>query len=341
MPRLEEAEIKRAKEVDLLTYLKANEPHELRKSKVADEYRTATHGSLVISKGLWFWNRGGFGGRSALDFLIKVRGMNFLDATEAILDSRGMVASGDLGSCPAGSSSVLPPESAKQISERADFKLPETARFPANAVSYLQKRGVCPEIINRCLAEEILYESRNRQNVIFVGRDENGKARFACRRGMRDDFKADVSGSDKRYSFSLSAENPNSRHLMVFESPIDLLSHATLQQRGNSACGLSFDSDAHRLSLGGTSDVALLSFLERHPKIGTITLCLDADKAGQTAVSKITDKLAKDSTLWHIEVSSRPPQCGAKDYNEALLRVVIAGLEHKQKHPSRHYEAAI
>ena len=194
MPWLEEAEIKRAKEVDLLTYLKTNEPHELQKSKIADEYRTATHGSLVISKGLWFWNRGGFGGRSALDFLIKVRGMNFLDAAEAILDSRGMVASGDLGSRPAGSSSALPPE-------RAEFKLPEMARFPANAVSYLQKRGICPEIINRCLSEEILYESRNRQNVIFVGRDEHGKARFACRRGMRDDYKADVSGSDKRYSF--------------------------------------------------------------------------------------------------------------------------------------------
>ena len=61
-----------AKQVDLLSYLQASEPHELLRSKSPGEYRTATHGSLVISKGLWFWNRGGFGGRSAIDFLINV-----------------------------------------------------------------------------------------------------------------------------------------------------------------------------------------------------------------------------------------------------------------------------
>ena len=125
---------------------------------------------------------------------------------------------------------------------------------------------------------------------------------------------------------------------MVFESPIDLLSHATLHQRGNLNCGLSFDSDVHRLSLGGTSDVALLSFLGRHPKIEKITLCLDADEAGQTAVRKITDKLAGDRCFEHITVRNSPPSNGAKDYNDFLLRSVIA--ERMQKQQSRR-DAAI
>ena len=56
MPWVSEEQIKKAKEVDLLTYLQINEPHELRKTKVANEYRTVTHGSLVLSRGLWFWN---------------------------------------------------------------------------------------------------------------------------------------------------------------------------------------------------------------------------------------------------------------------------------------------
>ncbi|HCC34422.1 MAG TPA: hypothetical protein DEQ02_01820 [Ruminococcaceae bacterium] len=60
------------------------EPGELLPPKNG-EYRTATHGSLVISKGKWIWNRGGVGGRSAVDYLVSVRGMRFNDAVETVL----------------------------------------------------------------------------------------------------------------------------------------------------------------------------------------------------------------------------------------------------------------
>lgn len=40
-----------------------------------------------ISNGLWHWQSCGIGGRSALDFLIKVDGYNFLGAAELILES--------------------------------------------------------------------------------------------------------------------------------------------------------------------------------------------------------------------------------------------------------------
>ena len=49
---MSEEQVKLAREVDLLTYLQANEPHELLPPKNG-EYRTATHGSLVISNGQW------------------------------------------------------------------------------------------------------------------------------------------------------------------------------------------------------------------------------------------------------------------------------------------------
>ena len=348
MPWISEEQIKLAKEVDLLTYLRENEPHELVKSKYGiDEYRTRTNGSLVISNGLWRWNRGGFGGRTALDFLIKMRGMSFVDAVETVLGARSAVYShgADVSTVGSDSASALSVKSAKQMSTKAEFKLPETALLPANVVAYLQKRGISPEVINRCLAEGILYESRKNQNVIFVGKDENGKERFACQRGIRDDFKADVSGSDKRYSFSLSAENPDSYQLMVFESPIDLLSHATLQQRSGLAGGLigvdDSTLDTHRLSLGGTSDVALIAYLERNPAIEQIYLCLDADEAGQTAARKIAAKLSADSRFEHISVFNRPPQGGTKDYNEVLLSVISAEREHKQKQPNHRREAVI
>jgi len=361
MPWVSEEQIKKAKEVDLLTYLQENEPHELRKTKVANEYRTATHGSLVLSRGLWFWNRGGFGGKTALDFLIKMRGMSFTDAVETVLGARGVVAlygsvalsSQSTGFNSADGSSALPVEGAEQIPLKPEFKLPPTALLATNAIAYLQKRGISPEVINRCFVAGILYESRNHKNVIFVGRDENCKERFACQRGIKDDFKADVAGSDKRYSFSLPAENSDSQQLIVFESPIDLLSHATLQQWGylddvvdgdsDSATALAvateLPADAHRLSLGGVSDVALIAYLERNTTIEQIYLCLDADEAGQTAARKIAAKLATNSRFEHISVFNRPPQNGAKDYNEALLSAISEEREHKQ--PSRRHEAVI
>jgi hypothetical protein len=68
MPGVSAEAVKAAKEVDLLTYLQNREPGELKRS-APGEYRTRSHGSLVISNGRWYWNREGFGGRSALDYL--------------------------------------------------------------------------------------------------------------------------------------------------------------------------------------------------------------------------------------------------------------------------------
>jgi len=309
MPGVSAEQVRLARGVDLLSYLQASEPHELRKAG-PNEYRTATHSSLVISNGQWFWNRGQVGGRSAIDFLIKMRGMGFVDAVETVLGSRA-----------APSFSFLPVEKAAQ--SRAEFVLPEAATFPAHVVSYLQRRGISPEVISRCLEAEILFESRKYQNAVFVGRDDEGVARFACLRGTRDDFRADVLGSDKKFSFVLPARKTGSRYLACFESPVDALSHATMQQHKG------WDWDGHRLSLGGTSSVALTAFLERNPQITRIILHLDNDTAGIAAARKIKARLVGDSRFKHINVSINPPR-GAKDYNDALLRSISQDREQKQ-----------
>ena len=343
MPWISEEQKKAAKEVDLLCYLQLNEPHELVKLRYGtDEYRTKTHGSLVISNGRWFWNRGNTGGRTALDFLIKVRGMSFVDAVETVLGENTPVDLPDAPTYATGYLPVLPVRETKQTPPKAKLHLPEAALLPANAVFYLQKRGISSKVINCCLAKNILYESSKYQNIVFVGRDEKGIPRFACKRGTRGDLKADVFGSDKKYSFSVCAEDSDSTHLVVFESPIDLLSHMTLQERDSSAHVRYEVAKVHRLSLGGTSDVALMAYLKRNPKIEKVTLCLDSDEAGQTAAMKIISKLAADNQYKHINVINSPPQGGAKDYNDVLLRTINAEREQKQhtKQPGRR-EAAL
>ena len=72
-------EIEKAREIDLLTYLRLNEPENLVRLN-GDAYCTRQHDSLKISNGKWMWWSRGFGGSSALDYLTKVKGVSFSDA---------------------------------------------------------------------------------------------------------------------------------------------------------------------------------------------------------------------------------------------------------------------
>ena len=65
---------------------------------------------------------------------------------------------------------------------------------------------------------------------VFVGKDNAGKAKFACMRSITGNLRKDVYGSDKEFSFCYPPRNPGSRLVAVFEAPIDALSHATLQE---------------------------------------------------------------------------------------------------------------
>lgn len=94
MPGVTTEQIEQAKEWDLLSYLKDKEPWELIKKHPTDkEYRTKTHDSLVISNGKWNWTTRGIGGRTALDYLIKVRDMPFVEAVRTLCGDTAPVLS--------------------------------------------------------------------------------------------------------------------------------------------------------------------------------------------------------------------------------------------------------
>lgn len=292
-------QIAQAKEWDLLSYLRAYEPWELKQCG-PNEYYTRTHDSLKISHGLWCWNSRGIGGRTALDYLIKVRGLSFVQAVETLCGSR-----------PTPQTDRPVPKPPKP------FALPRASRCPGVVVAYLQDRGIDPEIIGCCLERKLLYESLNYKNCVFVGYDPQGVPRSAALRGTRGSFKAEAEGSDKRYSFCLPAADPDCPRLAVTESPIDALSLATREKRrGGSWQG------CHYLSLGGTGPRALLQFLRDHPKITAVSLCLDNDKAGLMGMDRLEQairnapELAERVTL--IYRNPPPAACG-KDYNEFLM----------------------
>jgi hypothetical protein len=185
MPWVTDEQIARAREVDLLSYLQASEPQELRRSGPG-EYRTVSHGSLVISNGRWMWNRGGFGGRSAVDYLIRVRGMRFNEAVETVLGAR-------VAPFP------LPGEAQKPRDKKYTFYPPKPSRYANNVTAYLQRRGISPRVIGRAIQLGILYESRyynpqskynNAPVCVFAGRDGSGNIVFAALRGTDTDLKS-------------------------------------------------------------------------------------------------------------------------------------------------------
>lgn len=196
MPFYEPDVVAEAKKLDLLTYLQNYEPQELVHVS-GNVYCTKTHDSLRISNGKWCWFSRGIGGKSALDYLIKVNGYSFLEAMERIV----------------GQAAAKPPVVASsEIKEKPKtLLLPEKYRYAEYAASYLEKRGISWELISYCISTGRLYESNPYHNVVFVGFDKQGKARFACQRGTYDSrFHGDVNGSDKHYSFALPVNPKNS-----------------------------------------------------------------------------------------------------------------------------------
>jgi hypothetical protein len=310
MPLVSDEQIRQAKEVDILAYLRAHEPESLRKSKGGnDEYYLAEHDSLKISNGKFHWFSRGVGGCSALDFLIKVRGMGFIDAVHHL--------TGD--SLEYKATSHPPPP--KQDKPPKPFMMPPKNANNDRVYAYLRRRGIDGDIIKRCIDGGILYEN-TRGNCIFVGFNGN-KPRFACERGTKDYLKKDISGSDKRFSFIMPPINPESRDLACFEAPVDCLSHAGIHKMDSGKW------DGYRLSLGGIGSIALISFLERNPRIENVRLCLDNDDTGRGAAKRIVSDLLGDNRFSRLKIAIAPPPIG-KDYNDSLQAIIQL-----QKHRSR------
>lgn len=83
-------EIEKAREMNLLTYLRLYEPENLVKVH-GEVYCTRQHDSLKISNGKWMWWSRGFGGASALDYLTKVKGISFSEAMGILMGVREKV----------------------------------------------------------------------------------------------------------------------------------------------------------------------------------------------------------------------------------------------------------
>lgn len=302
-PYVSKEQIERARRFDLLTYLQQREPHELVRLSSA-VYSLKSHDSLKISNGKWYQWSTGIGGVSALDYLVKVKGVGFVTAVLQVLEC---------------GSFVVPekPHMPKPI-EQAYFVSPTPYVNNKRVRTYLMERGISEDLIDVCIDMGLLYED-TRHNCVFVGFDKTGTPKYAMLRSSdkSSTFLREAEGSDKRYAFCLASQQ--SETLYLFESAIDCLSFITLERMKNSNCEMH-----NYLSLSGVYQpkkelaetalpVALAQFLEDNSQIQHIALCLDNDEAGRKAATAICALLPATYTTELL-----PPEIG-KDYNEQLM----------------------
>ena len=285
MPGVSREQIDRAKQVGILDYVLKHEPDNVR--RIGNAYYLKDHESFEISNGLWNWHSQGVGGKNVVDYLMKVRGFSFVDAVRHL--------AGD------GMTYEYVAPKARPPTVRKPFALPPRNSDSERVIAYLQGRGIDRVHILDCIRQGSLYESARWHNAVFVGRDENGKARYASLRGTMGDFKRDADGSDKRFGFALPPTGGGDS-VAAFESPVDALSHQVLFP----------EFDGWRLSLGCTALAALTNFLECHGEVRNVAVCTDNDKAGNAAAARIAG-------LPGIAVSRFLPPAGNKDWNDALV----------------------
>lgn len=263
----------------------------------------------------WYrWSRSsekGNNGGSQIDFLRVFEGMSIKEAVFWLLDFAGYhkLNNGEYENRLTDRTRII---AEKKVTERKPFILPERASDNSRLISYLtDERCISKGTVQLFLDQDLIYESAQHHNVVFLGKDPYGKVRFASMRGTYDkdgrSFKCDVAGNDKRYGFHL--ESPGSNTIAVFEAAIDLMSYMDIFP----------NTDEHLLALGMVADNPLNQYLSDHPEIKGIRLCLDNDEPGRKASIALAEKYLHRNYTVRI---AGPPD-GYKDYNAKIVRVNV------------------
>lgn len=267
--------------------------------KIGSYYTLKEHDSVRIDprKNIFFRNSTGDRG-TVIDFVMAFKGVSCGEAIKLLCDEI-----------------ELPKVYKEQNSvpqKKKELILPAKARNMKNVFAYLVKtRCINQKIVQEMVDRDMLYQDE-RNNCVFVSRNENGKSVFATVRGTNTDKKwvGDVSGCD--YSHSFFIDNC-SRNLIVTESVIDAMSMMDIkEQKGEnhqeynylSVSGLGKSREALGYHLGKTLyDIVFLAF--------------DNDDKGREIAKEMKKHI--ESINQDISVSILIPEA-AKDWNEELQK---------------------
>ena len=272
-------QIDRANQVNLEQFLRSQGEKII---KSGHEYRWERYDSLTVKGNKWFRHSQSKGGYP-VDFVMEFFEKTFPEAVQMLIGEEAV-------------------EIAAEPTPKAEFKLPPRCESNAKIMKYLtEERKLPQELIERFVADGLIYEDARHHNVVFVGTDANGIPRYVHCRGTADKFRMDVTGSDKSYGFCYRGKGTE---LYVFEAPIDLLSHIALFPAG-------WEEHSY-LSLGGVSPKALERFLSERRDIESVFIATDTDEAGNHAAEKLAELIPQEISVYRF-------LSHAKDWNEELI----------------------
>ena len=272
-------QIARANQVNLEHFLRS-QGEQLIKS--GNEYRWKRHDSLTIKGNKWFRHSQSKGGYP-IEFVMEFFDKTFPEAVQMLIGEESVSVS-------------------ETVAEPKKLCLPPRCESNTRILKYLtEERKLPQELIERFIADGLLYEDSKHHNAVFVGTDANGIPRCAHCRGTADKFRMDVTGSDKSYGFCYRGKGTE---LYVFEAPIDLLSHIALFPAG-------WEEHSY-LSLGGVSPKALERFLSERRDIESVFIATDNDEAGNYAAEKLAELVPQEISVYRFLPH-------AKDWNEELI----------------------
>ena len=301
MRRVSKTQIQNARKIGVLDYFQICMPHELIKVS-AHDFRTKTHSSLVISdNGLFHWYRAGVGGNNAIDYLLKVEKMDFVSAVRLLNEITPTHSSLQ----PVSHQSTAP-------SPAKPFVPPARDRTSETIQAYLYCRGISGKVFRFCRNAGTVYQTTRGgyKNCVFLGLDSQGTPRSAFTRSCQGTWRGDIAGSQKKYGFLIPAEAEDCSTVAIFEAPIDAMSGASLTQYQQQKPWRS----QFYLAMGGLNHQSVDYFLENHPQIKNVHLCLDNDTPGRDFSKRLLESLSARG----YTVTDCPPIIG-KDYNEQLI----------------------
>ena len=160
----------------MIALLESEEGFSFKSTYGEREFKCIEHNSLVVNgnRRRWYWNSRQVGGNNAIDYLVKIRGMNFRDAVLHLVGDREQTAYMPIRKAVTENVSVSKP---------VRFVLPEQAHFPdgrrnySNIIAYLNKgRGIDMNIINTLIASGQIYQGVQYNGLHIVGYNDEGMA---------------------------------------------------------------------------------------------------------------------------------------------------------------------
>lgn len=279
-----------ARMTDLVDLLRRN-GETLKRS--GSEYQWGEGSNKVTIRGNTWYHQYDQRGGDAIDFVQRFYRKSFPDAVQYLLSQNGITIT------PAH-------QQQRQTREEKVFSLPPRNDNMRRVYAYLlHHRKLDRDVVNAFAHRNLIYESADTHNVVFVGCDRNGIPRHAQKRSTasQGSYKGNVTASQMEHAFHWHG---SSEYVFLFEAPIDMLSFISMTKDG-------WQQHSYAAACSVT-DKVLFQMMKDNPNIKYVYICFDNDEAGQSAALSLCGKL----TGMNVPSSILTPRL--KDWNEDLVQ---------------------